>query len=104
MPIAMTLLVLAALAGFAFTARKRLTLLLVGAPEDRFDRLFDRMAAPPDGRHADLAGTILVAGIFALPATALLLSLAQLSDSERGPARSALNSADNCTSAGSCVV
>ena len=35
---------------------------------------------------------------------ALLLSLAQLSDSERGPARSALNSADNCTSAGSCVV
>jgi Fe-S oxidoreductase len=78
MPIAMTLLVLAALASFAFTARKRLTLLLVGAPEDRFDRLFDRMAAPPDGRHADLAGTILVAGIFALPATALLLSLASL--------------------------
>jgi Fe-S oxidoreductase len=76
MPIAMTLLVLAALGGFAFTARKRLTLLLAGAPENRFDRLFDRMAAPPNGTTPDLAGTILVAGIFALPATALVLGLA----------------------------
>jgi Fe-S oxidoreductase len=76
MPIAMTLLVLAALAGFGYTARKRLTLLMAGAYENRFDRLFDRMAAPPDGRKPDLAGTILVAGIFALPATALLLALA----------------------------
>jgi hypothetical protein len=76
MPIAMTLLVLAALGGFAFTARKRLTLLLAGAPENRFDRLFDRMAAPPNGTKPDLAGTILVAGIFALPATALVLGLA----------------------------
>ncbi|MDP3273792.1 MAG: (Fe-S)-binding protein [Deltaproteobacteria bacterium] len=55
-----------------------MTLLLAGAPEGRFDRLFDRMAAPPGGRTPDLVGTIIVAGIVALPAAGLLISLATL--------------------------
>lgn len=76
MPIVMALLVLTALSAFAFTARKRITLLFTGAPEDRFDNFFDRMAAPPGARKADLVGTIIVAGIVALPATAACLALA----------------------------
>ncbi len=76
MPIVMALLVLAALSGFAFSARKRLTLLLAGAPADRFDHWFERMAAPPGSSKPDLLGTIIVAGIFALPATAVCVALA----------------------------
>jgi Fe-S oxidoreductase len=76
MPILMALLVLGALSAFAFTARKRLTLLLAGARENRFDQWFDRMAAPPGSRTPDLIGTIIVAGIVALPATGVCLALA----------------------------
>ena len=46
-PIAMTLLLLAAHAAFAWTALRRLKLLRTGAPDDRLDHLLDRLTTAP---------------------------------------------------------
>jgi Fe-S oxidoreductase len=74
--IAMTALLLAAFVGFAYSASRRFRLLQVGRYENRFDRLFDRMAAAPDGREPTLPGIVIVAGVFALPVVAAGLALA----------------------------
>lgn len=74
--IAMTVLLLAAFAGFAYSASRRWKLLRVGRPEHRFDRWFDRMAAAPDGTTPTLGGIVLVSGMFALPIVAVGLAMA----------------------------
>src|SRR5689334_17807533 len=65
-PIAMSALLAVALGAFGFSALRRWQLLRVGAPENRFDHLLDRMAGGP-GYPPTLLGYLLVYAIFALP-------------------------------------
>lgn len=76
-PIAMTLLVGVALIAFAFSASRRMKLLLSGAPESgRFDRLWDRVTTAPGERPPSvfgqaLVGVLLLSGVVA-PVAALV--------------------------------
>jgi Fe-S oxidoreductase len=72
----MVLLLAVAFGAFAWTARRRLALLLVGGPANRFDRLFDRMAGAPDQPTATLDGGLLIALAASLPIVALGLAMA----------------------------
>ncbi len=74
--IAMVLLLAVAFGAFAWTARRRIALLLVGAPANRFDQMFDRMAGAPDQNTATLDGGLLITLAAALPIVALGLGMA----------------------------
>ena len=67
-PIAMTLLLLVAHALFAWSAKRRLQLLLTGAPDNRLDHLLDRLTVAPGERPPSAFGRALfgTAGLLAL--------------------------------------
>ncbi len=75
-PIAMTLLVGGALALFGWSAQRRWKLLLQGGPEQRFDRLLDRLTIAPGDRGPSAAGRALLFSLVALGAIAPVLGLA----------------------------
>ena len=75
-PVAMTLLVAGALALFAWSANRRWKLLMTGAPEQRLDRLLDRITIAPGDRAPSAAGRALIFAIAALGALAPVLALA----------------------------
>ncbi len=74
-PVAMTLLVGGALALFAWSASRRWKLLMTGAPEQRLDRLLDRLTIAPGDRAPSAAGRALLFAIVALGALAPVLAL-----------------------------
>ena len=74
-PIAMTLLVGGALALFAWSASRRWKLLMSGAPEQRLDRLLDRLTIAPGERGPSALGRALLFTIAGLGALAPVLAL-----------------------------
>ena len=91
-PIAMTLLVGGALALFAWSAYRRVRLLLTGAPDRRVDRILDRLTMAPGEREASAAGRLLVGSIALFGAVAPVAGVVGLA----GGGDSALAVAGSC--------
>jgi Fe-S oxidoreductase len=94
-PVAMTLLVGGALALFAWSASRRWKLLMTGAPEQRLDRMLDRLTIAPGERGPSAAGRALLFAIVALGALAPVFALVGVSSHNDG----ALSAAGACGAA-----